>query len=111
LISAWRTALVSRAWATAASSVRSAAEQAVGEAAVDGELAVHPGLGVHPGGDLGGLLPVFSGVDAGHGGVERLQPGGGLGQLVAVAHGQDPAVVDHEEAGRADQDLGRRPWR
>src|SRR3546814_20902315 len=43
--------------------------------------------------------------DIGHGSIERSQPFGGFGHVVSVAHGHDPAIVDHQETGGANFDL------
>jgi hypothetical protein len=54
--------------------------------------------------DLVGLLAAAHGVDVAHGEIERLEPVRHVSHFVAVAHRDDPAIMDHQERGGADFD-------
>src|SRR3546814_19272029 len=70
-----------------------------------GGAAGHERFRIHP---LHDVLAIGTGtgrIDIGHGSIERSQPFGGFGHVVSVAHGHDPAIVDHPETGGANFDL------
>src|SRR3546814_2963869 len=70
-----------------------------------GGAAGHERFRIHP---LHDVLAIGTGtgrIDIGHGSIERSQPFGGFGHVVSVAHGHDPAIVDHQETGGANFDL------